>query len=63
MEKELCVCEYIRAPIRSYIVKLAVWQKVYYYMITMSLVTFLMASISRECECVCMYCISNIVLL
>lgn len=52
MVKELCVSvcvsEYADAPICSYIGWLAVWQKVYYYMITMSLVTFLMASILTE---------------
>lgn len=52
MVKELCVSvcvsECVDAPICSYIGWLAVWQKVYYYMITMSLVTFLMASILTE---------------
>lgn len=52
MVKELCVSvcvsECVDAPICSYIGWLAVWQKLYYYMITMSLVTFLMASILTE---------------
>lgn len=47
--KCVCVCVCIYVPIRLYIGWLVVWQEVYYYMITMSLVTFfLMASISKE---------------